>query len=471
VAQESLSVGIGALAGSTIMLLTVPWALSVYAGRVDIVSGKPQYLGKPKVVPNLSFSDTLNNTGVSLSSEIRHGGIVMALTTIPYFLIQIPALFIEGSKKDVALGEHWWSFAALVLCILGLIIYMRMQVKFSNEGQDKDKRIAIAKKTLRAGKMSLSGIIKSTIKSIESKNTDSRSDYGATDSSTLPDEVKSVLKGLLYDAFKAYDTDNNGSLERKEIRMFLKDFHENIDEDEVTAILNKVDTNNDDLVCLDEFVFLCYHLIVHEEDDIKKGVVNSQMRKSVNHKVFTKGSNEEEEEVEDIPEDFCDLSPEEQQAAIKLRAFKMLAMGTVLVIYFSDPMVEVMQEIAVKAGISPFYVSFVLAPLASNSSEVLASMFYAKKKTRKTMTVSLSALEGAACMNNTFCLSIFMGLVYFRGLAWQYTAETASIVIVQFIIAYLVQKEVMTTKVALYILGLFPLSLVFVAVLEFFGLD
>ena len=65
-------------------------------------------------------------------------------------------------------------------------------------------------------------------------------------------------------------------------------------------------------------------------------------------------------------------------------------------------MVDVMQEIAVRVNISPFYVSFVLAPLASNASEVVASMFYAAKKTRKTMTVSLSALEGAACMNNTF---------------------------------------------------------------------
>jgi hypothetical protein len=62
----------------------------------------------------------------------------------------------------------------------------------------------------------------------------------------------------------------------------------------------------------------------------------------------------------------------------------------------------IFQEIANRVGVSAFYVSFVLAPLASNASEVVASMFYAAKKTRKTMTVSLSALEGAACMNNTF---------------------------------------------------------------------
>ena len=34
-AQETLSVGVGALAGSTIMLLTVPFFLSIMGGRVN----------------------------------------------------------------------------------------------------------------------------------------------------------------------------------------------------------------------------------------------------------------------------------------------------------------------------------------------------------------------------------------------------------------------------------------------------
>ncbi len=39
-----VAVGVGALAGSTIMLLTVPWILSVAAGRVELDErGDPQY--------------------------------------------------------------------------------------------------------------------------------------------------------------------------------------------------------------------------------------------------------------------------------------------------------------------------------------------------------------------------------------------------------------------------------------------
>jgi len=50
-AQEELNVGVGALAGSTIMLLTVPWFLSILGGRVNLDQrGEPRYKA-PKLTP------------------------------------------------------------------------------------------------------------------------------------------------------------------------------------------------------------------------------------------------------------------------------------------------------------------------------------------------------------------------------------------------------------------------------------
>jgi Ca2+/H+ antiporter len=178
------------------------------------------------------------------------------------------------------------------------------------------------------------------------------------------------------------------------------------------------------------------------------------------------------EEAEEVPEDFSELSPEQQQVAILKRAFTLLAMGTFLVVLFSDPMVEVLQEVANRINVSPFYVSFVLAPLASNASEVIASVYYAGKKTRKTITVSMTTLEGAASMNNTFCLSILLGLIYFRGLVWAYTAETIAIVSVQFIVGRLTMSgQTMSCAKGLFILSLFPISIAIVAGLEALGFD
>jgi Ca2+/Na+ antiporter len=300
------------------------------------------------------------------------------------------------------------SDTGFVVCLIGLLWYMHLQLTFSQEGQDKDKRIAIAKKTLQEGKMSLKGILKSTIEDYQ-KNRGGGTLDGEYSSlkqdenkfAAPPEEIADILKQILWDAFQAYDKDLNGKLEQHEIKAFLRDFNENISEEEILEVRRRVDSNNDDYVSFEEFITMAYHLILSshrrdERDDSDRYSANAQ----VSDGLFSSGDDGAEEE--EVPADFTDLSPEEQQKAIKWRAFKMLSIGTVMVIYFSDPMVDVMHQIAVRTKISPFYVSFVLAPLASNASEVVASMFYAAKKTRKTMTVSLSALEGAACMNNTF---------------------------------------------------------------------
>ena len=64
-----------------------------------------------------------------------------------------------------------------------------------------------------------------------------------------------------------------------------------------------------------------------------------------------------------------------------------------------------------------------------------------------------------------------MCLIFVRGLAWQYTAETIAIVVVEFIMAYLVQKDHMSTLTGFFVMMIFPLSLVLVATLEYFGFD
>jgi len=63
-AQAQLSVGVGALAGSTIMLLTVPWFLSVYAGRVDIENGHAKYRW------DINMSLVFNELGFGLYSHL-----------------------------------------------------------------------------------------------------------------------------------------------------------------------------------------------------------------------------------------------------------------------------------------------------------------------------------------------------------------------------------------------------------------
>lgn len=478
-AQETLSVGVGALAGSTIMLLTIPFALSVYGGRVDLVQGQPNYFGKPKLTAKSGLSEELSTTGVTLTGAVNSGGVLMMLTTLPYFMIQVPALFLHGPREEVAEGEHWWALSGLAVCLIGLTIYMHLQLKLSRQGEDRDKRVAVMKKLLKKGQISLSGAVASQVRAVEGDlAAEAASEYQAIANASdingngimqVPPKVYEYLSEVLTEAFLHYDNDSNGKLDRHESYTFFRDLHEAISEEEMVQLFDKFDADNSGSISLDEFIGLAYNLIKTQE--AKQMAASTRPEVPAETHNLAESAFTADEEEEEVPEEFTDLPPDQQQAAIKARAFRMLAIGTLLVVYFSDPMVDVMQEIAVRSGLPPFYVSFVLAPLASNASEVIASMYYASKKTRKTITVSLTALEGAAAMNNTFCLSIFMGLIFFRGLAWQYTAETLAIVIVEVIVGVMVQKSYMTLGTALFIMSIFALSMILVYVLEAFGLD
>ena len=501
-AQETLSVGVGALAGSTIMLLTVPWALSVYNGRVDF-SGPdmlPNYKGNPKLKEGVGFEESLHTTGVALTPEIHHGAKMMMVTTLPYFIIQAPAFFLKGDRQTVSDGEHYWAFAGFFVCVIFFVAYLYTQVKMSNDSTHKLRRMAVIKESLKAGAMSLSGALSAQVKSIQKDDLIRRaSQPDLVEGETTPlnidtvnyseltptPEVIELLKGILGEAFRWYDQDGNGSLSRKEFSLFLTDFHETIDADHLNSIFSHLDRDGSNSIDFDEFISACYLIITKHglqedgADKKAKAVGTSERRNSLRTsitQISTRFLNDEEEgdeedEEEEVPEDFTHLSPEQQQTAIKRRAFTMLFIGTSLVLIFSDPMVDVLSVTADRIGVPAFYVSFILAPLASNASEVIASQYYAMKKTRKTITVSLTALEGAASMNNTFCLSIFMALIYFRGLAWQYSAETIAIITVQIGIGIVSLKDKMSTGTAIIVFSVFPLSVLFVALLEYLGMD
>jgi Ca2+/Na+ antiporter len=485
-AQETLSVGVGALAGSTIMLLTIPFALSIIGGRVDFLEPDyktPNYIIKPKLTDKHSIVKSVTATGVGLSQSVQHGGVLMALTTIPYFLIQIPASFIHGENEEVGKAEKWWAFLAFLVCLIGLFIYMYHQLQFSKVGEDRDKRVAIMKKVLHQGKMSLSGVVASEIRRAETKDESDSPDYQQMDEQhqkPTPNyptaAISDLLAELVGDAFKTYDTDGSGHLDRKEAAVFFRDFHETISDEEMDKLFEQYDADKSGHIDFHEFIGLAYSLIKIQERKhrpeksesfrtVSDGEVREKNENAIAESAFA------EAEEEEMPEEFTDMSPDEQQSAIKKRAFLLLLVGTVLVLIFSDPIVDVFAEIGTRTGIPPFYVSFVLAPLASNASEVLSTMYYARKKTRKTITVALTALEGAASMNNTFCLSIFMALIFFRGLAWQYTAETLVIVVVEALVCFLVQRPTLSTMNALFILLIFPISIGLVVGMEALGFD
>lgn len=285
------------------------------------------------------------------------------------------------------------------------------------------------------------------------------------------------MKRILWPFFCSYDVNQDHNIDMEEFKLLIKDLGESTagSGDSIQKAFNRADVDSSGKISFDEFVkAIMSWALDPKRSDTDDGSSLKRNTVAVWMESEDDGDDEGGEgEEEDVPEDLADLSPQEQQRRILLRSFWQMGVGTLLVLFFSDPMVDVLSELGTRTGVPKFYVAFVLAPLASNASELIAAYNYAQKRTQKAMAISLSTLCGAACMNNTFCFAIFLALVKFRDLAWQFTAETISIMMVQYVIGVLVLiKSVQTLGMGFLIMGLYPLSLVVVYYLEnVMGLD
>jgi len=503
-AQNQLSVGVGALAGSTIMLLTVPWGAAIIAGRVGIgkdglakykvtkkkgSSGKTarQSVHNAKMQGEQKNPSFLTATGVSPLSSIKDNAYVMVGTSLVYLLIQGPAFAFgmetpatDAVNAEVSLAEQWWSLGGLIVAILAFIGYLLLMIQQAGGADHADKVDGAIIKMLHSNSpVTLSGVLYPMIADGQQKINSVRKSKGLMRSYTvsLLDKDKRRLGKVLQPFFDKYDTDGDGKIDVSEMHALLADVNEQVSTEKVKGWMAKMDPSNSGSIDTSEFVdaMLLYitakaHEQSEEADERKKSAI---LKGDVAPDEEEKSSSEDEQEEEDVemPEDLQQMGWKEQQAHIMKRSAKMMGVGTLIILVFSDPMVDVMSNVGARLSIPPFYVAFVLAPLASNASEFIASYNYAGKKTQKTITVSLAALEGAACMNNTFCLAIFMGLVFFKQLAWKFSAETIAVLLIELIVGLIALRPTMPMWVAIFLLSLFPASIVFIAALEAIGLD
>lgn len=262
-------------------------------------------------------------------------------------------------------------------------------------------------------------------------------------------------------------------------KMFVS-MGEDLSPDEIDSIFKQFDVDNNGMVDLEEFILgTTTYMWQHKHNRNRAVSMEIADMSKLHHGVMDSDNEDEddeegeelEEDEETMPEELAGLDPEVQQRKLMHMAFTTMGLGTALVVLFSDPMTDVLGALGTRTGIRPFYVSFVIAPVASNASELIASYSYALKKTPKSISIALQALQGAACMNNTFCLSIFMALIYFQGLAWEYSAETVAIVVCQLGVAVVSAQKVQTMTTGYLVFSLYPFCLILVAALEAIGFD
>ncbi|EDV23065.1 uncharacterized protein TRIADDRAFT_57950 [Trichoplax adhaerens] len=374
-AQRKISVGMGALAGSTIMLLTLAWAGSLIIGRCD--------LGEDGKAIEKTGADkfSLTRQGVTVMSDVKVGVIVMVLTSLSYLVVQT-ADWVYGPSKVGPQPAYirYCALATMIISIISCIVnmaYLPSKIGDVERAQDHNTKVA---GTSQANEDE------------ESTNEKSR--------------LVPPAAGLSKKYFTAW-----------KVMASAKESQEEKEEEESP----KQDENEQ-----------------KKETDEPKG----------------KDSDE----------------PEDKDKVLK-KSIAMLLGGLLLVTFFSDPMCNAVVALTNPYNenyipISAFYISFVVNPICSNASELISSLQFAAKRKRLNITVTYSQLYGAATMNNTLCLAVFTGLVFFRGLQWESSAEVLVILIVVWFVAIFGYRETYKVWMGFPIAVMYIFSIVLVAILQ-----
>eukprot|EP00054_Salpingoeca_dolichothecata_P018091 m.110591 g.110591 ORF g.110591 m.110591 type:complete len:595 (+) comp22730_c0_seq3:52-1836(+) len=474
-AQKQVAVGVGALAGSTIMLLTIPWFLAVLAGRVDLGPGGVATYKKPRGAPSswkklttgAGTMHALLKTGIAVRSKIFINGKMMLGTALIYFVIQGPAFRMihehgQDDNKDNAHGEHDFALAGFLLCVVAFAAYLFYQVRYANHD---DKVESVCKEAIASELLSASGFLAMELARM-----------GRDEEETLLHN-QDKLRDFLRPFYHRYDVNGDNKIDKLELKRLFDDMNERLTSDEFNALMTEMDKDQSGFIEFDEFVeamgTYVQRAIKGDSVALARESLNVQSTPQAEEQSTNDDDDGDDEDEdadsdgeEEMPDEFENLSPAQQQRAILFKSAWMMGLGTIVVLLFSDPMVDVLSDLGDRMSIPPFYVAFVLAPMASNASELIAAYNYALKKTKKTITISFSTLVGAAIMNNTFCLGIFLLLVFAKKLAWTFSAETISVFVIQVLMFAFTQKQTHRLLDAVIVISLYPLSLLMVALLE-----
>jgi len=438
-AQSEVSTGVGALAGSTVMLLTFPWMVVNMAGSVRLGrDGKADY--KRSSEPTGMF-----DSAVTFNSSINLNVKIMVITSLSFLIIQIPAFAMDRAGVAVAkqaAAENMFAGIGLVVSLVFFVGYIVICYRNANE----DTRLAAIVDAIKKKQLGLPAVL------AHLGDDDSLKDQGS-------------LKKILWGFFCNYDSDGSKFLELNEFGFLLKDLGFRLAPTDVKKEFDALKPKNGQV----GFQQFCDWAQKFRDADHRDSFKNLHQEAI---KMPAYGDDDEEEE-EDIPEDIAHLPVEKQAQAMLFRSCWNMIAGTVLVLLFSDPAVNVFTEWGDRLGISSFYVGFLLAPFASNASELLVAYSMALKKNTKAITMSFESLVGAACMNNTMCLAVFFALIYFEKLAWEFKAETLGILVTQWVMALIIMAGTTQRKfMGIVILSLYPACLLLVYVMEnVFGWD
>ncbi|KAL4619527.1 hypothetical protein ACB092_06G085600 [Castanea dentata] len=443
-AQSQISIGMGMVAGSTVLLLTILWGSCVVAGKCDLIDSVAQDAKDTK-----GFN--LTESGVSTDIWTSYTARMMFISVIPLLIVQIPQ----------TLNSILWRHIAV---LIGLIAPLLLLVSYSTykvlQPWIQSKKIDYVKHK---------HFILAFLRHLR------RHAMGR-----LLREDGEPDKEFIEKLFSAIDVNHDGQISASELRALIVGIEfDEIDldlDDAVNIIMNDFDTSGDSSIEKHEFVngistwlnktaarnpvsetklLNDLHMKIKRERDLLDVKVATSIQTGI------LGGNVNVEGVK-----------KSKRASIK--AVLLLLLGTIIAAAFADPLVDTIDNFADAASIPAFFISFIVLPLATSSramkhEDTVSAIRLASQDKRHTASLSFSEIYGTVTIHNVLSIPVFLAVVYIRGLTWDFSSEVLVILIVSIVMGSLgsfrTHFPLWTSILAIL---LYPCSLALIYVLHYY---
>lgn len=431
VAQSQVLIGMGLLAGSTVMLLTILWGSCVVVGKCDLSENST----------TLDSQDTkafsLFGSGVSTDLQTSYAARIMAISVLPFIVVQIPSILKlqSGHRLTLLLG--------LIVAVLLLLTYCLYQI-FQPWIQRRKLEYSRLKHVM-------SGLLKHA----------QMHTFGR-----LIDDDGRPNVSVIEKLFHKIDLDNDGSIERGELQAFIVGVNfEDIDLDSNLAadqVMADFDRSHNNFIEKGEFI----DGVLRWLEEAKRAVASSGVYSKKFMDDFHTTTRDEHTALLDKDEE--DGESIENPTWTCFKAIALLLLGTAMAAAFADPLVDAVHNFSSATNIPSFFISFIAMPLATNSSEAVSAIIFASRKKQRTLSLTFSEVYGGVTMNNTLCLAVFLSLVYIRGLTWDFSSEVLVIFLVCIIMGLFTSfRTTFPLWMCFVAFLLYPLSLILVYILDY----
>ncbi|XP_027340347.1 sodium/calcium exchanger NCL-like [Abrus precatorius] len=521
-AQEYASTGVGLLAGSSILLLTVVWGTCVIVGKQKLKNESHSDGSNSSSGP---IRESLTGYGITMDVETRKMARIMVFSVIPLIIMQIPNLFrLSTTPSDVTL------MIALTVAVAFLISYFIYQIfkpqiektrleyikhhdlilrifqrvekqtlqkiltedgtpdvnaisvlyhEISQRG-GQDLLVTEVKELLLGNKLTDANIKEEQIADllkVFDRNGDQiitkeefvtgLTEYinqtkHAVDRQYLPKEslnkmyqtfikpwiehvrkerelkghlISEVLRHAQNDMvgrlrkddgapdiaaikrlFEEFDINQDHHISRSELGKIVKgiQFGKVVDAEEaVSKLIQDLDHNRDNEISENEFV-----------EGLTKWI-NSNPNQASNSKSSSHQIHRTWEDVEKVMEE-----NHTKGACAWLTAIAYVVLGVTILSLLAEPLIASVQKFSEDAGMSPFFISFILVPLATNFREATSAIKEASHKKSSNTSQTMYEIYGAVFMNNILGFVVISILIYMRDITWEFSADVLVVAIV-----------------------------------------